>query len=86
MHQIYAWKLAAEIKNQAEAGLLDTYESERVPHVQKYIDTAIKLGGLINATDPTNAFESSKKNTKNGTTMKSLYPELGVGLGSFLGE
>ena len=81
-----AWKLVAEIKNQAEAGLLDTYESERVPHVQKYIDTAIKLGGLINATDPTNAFESSKKNTKNGTTMKSLYPELGIGLGSFLGS
>jgi 3-(3-hydroxy-phenyl)propionate hydroxylase len=28
--------------------LLDTYQSERAPHVRESIELAVKLGGLIN--------------------------------------
>ena len=57
-----AWKIAAVIKKQSDKSLLDSYESERVPHVNTYIQTAIRLGGLINTTDPKRAFEVSKCN------------------------
>ncbi|MGX4804178.1 bifunctional 3-(3-hydroxy-phenyl)propionate/3-hydroxycinnamic acid hydroxylase MhpA [Bradyrhizobium guangdongense] len=43
-----AWKLAAIIRGDATAGLLDTYQSERLPHVREFIELAIRLGGVIN--------------------------------------
>ena len=50
-----AWKLAAVIGGQADAALLDTYQSERVPHVRTFIETAVRLGDLIHVTDPESA-------------------------------
>jgi len=43
-----AWKLARVLRVQADDALLDTYESERSPHVRAYIELAVRLGGLIN--------------------------------------
>lgn len=43
-----AWKLAAVLHGRAEADLLDTYQSERQPHVRQFIELAIRLGGVIN--------------------------------------
>jgi 3-(3-hydroxy-phenyl)propionate hydroxylase len=43
-----AWKLASVINGGAEASLLDTYQSERQPHVREFIELAIRLGGVIN--------------------------------------
>jgi 3-(3-hydroxy-phenyl)propionate hydroxylase len=43
-----AWKLADVIAGRAEASLLDTYQSERSPHVREFIELAIRLGGVIN--------------------------------------
>ena len=43
-----AWKLAAVIRDDASADLLDTYQSERQPHVREFIELAIRLGGVIN--------------------------------------
>lgn len=43
-----AWKLARVIRGNADAGLLDTYQSERQPHVREFIELAIRLGGVIN--------------------------------------
>lgn len=43
-----AWKLAAIIRDGAAPDLLDTYQSERLPHVRKFIELAIRLGGVIN--------------------------------------
>jgi 3-(3-hydroxy-phenyl)propionate hydroxylase len=42
-----AWKLAAMIKHGADDALLDTYQSERAPHVQFYIDLAINMGRVV---------------------------------------
>src|SRR5215475_1206071 len=43
-----AWKLRDVIAGRAEASLLDTYQSERSPHVREFIEVAIRLGGVIN--------------------------------------
>jgi 3-(3-hydroxy-phenyl)propionate hydroxylase len=43
-----AWKLAAIIRDGASPDLLDTYQSERQPHVREFIELAIRLGGVIN--------------------------------------
>ena len=50
-----AWKLEAVIKGRAGDDLLDTYESERSPHVHAFIDLAVRLGDVIQATDPEEA-------------------------------
>jgi 3-(3-hydroxy-phenyl)propionate hydroxylase len=43
-----AWKLASVIEGGAAPDLLDTYQSERLPHVREFIELAIRLGGVIN--------------------------------------
>jgi len=43
-----AWKLAGVIRDGAAPDLLDTYQSERQPHVREFIALAIRLGGVIN--------------------------------------
>jgi len=45
-----AWKLAAVIRGEADGALLDTYESERSPHVREFIETAVQLGAVIQTT------------------------------------
>ncbi|PIT03678.1 3-(3-hydroxyphenyl)propionate hydroxylase [Bradyrhizobium nitroreducens] len=43
-----AWKLDAVVRGNATRELLDTYQSERLPHVRQFIELAIRLGGVIN--------------------------------------
>lgn len=43
-----AWKLREVIAKGADARLLDSYQSERAPHVREFIELAIRLGGVIN--------------------------------------
>ena len=47
-----AWKLHAVLTGVASDDLLDTYESERAPHVQAFIELAVRLGDIIQTTDP----------------------------------
>lgn len=42
-----AWKLAAVVRDGADPALLDTYQSEREPHVRTYIELAIGMGQII---------------------------------------
>jgi len=42
------WKLARVLRGEASDALLDSYQAERAPHARAYIETAIRLGGLIN--------------------------------------
>lgn len=42
-----AWKLAAVAGGTAEARLLDTFQSERAPHVRATIDMAIMMGRMV---------------------------------------
>ena len=43
-----AWKLRDVVTGRADASLLDSYQSERSPHVREFIELAIRLGGVIN--------------------------------------
>ncbi|MDR5822988.1 MULTISPECIES: bifunctional 3-(3-hydroxy-phenyl)propionate/3-hydroxycinnamic acid hydroxylase [unclassified Caballeronia] len=47
-----AWKLGAVLRGEASESLLDTYESERSPHVREFIETAVQLGAVIQMTHP----------------------------------
>jgi 3-(3-hydroxy-phenyl)propionate hydroxylase len=45
------WKLADVVRGRAPEALLDTYESERSPHVREFIEAAVRLGAVIQTTD-----------------------------------
>lgn len=77
-----AWKLALWVRGHADERVLDSYQSERLPNVRKYVSTAIRLGGLINASDPEAALRLSQRADGGVTRMESLVSELGPGLGS----
>jgi 3-(3-hydroxy-phenyl)propionate hydroxylase len=47
-----AWKLHAVLRGRADDALLDTYGTERLPHVQAFIELAVQLGDIIQTTDP----------------------------------
>jgi 3-(3-hydroxy-phenyl)propionate hydroxylase len=50
-----AWKLDLVLRGRAGEGLLDTYTSERAPHVAAMIDTSVALGRIICVADPREA-------------------------------
>lgn len=50
-----AWKLDLVLADRAPAHLLDTYPSERVPHVRAMIDFSMALGRVICIADPAEA-------------------------------
>ena len=74
-----AWKLAAVLKDQLPSDLLDTYESERSPHVREFIETAVRLGGVIQATDPEVARERDARMAASPLVIKTPQPALGPG-------
>ena len=47
-----AWKLRMVVAGAADESLLDTCEAERGPHVREFIELAVRLGAVIQATDP----------------------------------
>jgi 3-(3-hydroxy-phenyl)propionate hydroxylase len=75
-----AWKLERVLRQGSPDQLLDTYQSERSPHVREYINLTIELGQVINHT----ALSLTKGNPANlgGGKQKisQLRPILGPGL------
>ena len=71
-----AWKIAA-IVGGADEGLIDTYQSERKANVTAYINTAIELGKLINATNTETRAGLEPRQMR--TTKPSLGPCLSLG-------
>lgn len=74
------WKLATLIQGETDDSILDSYGSERIPHVRTYIDTAIRLGRLINASDSREALDAAFRQPDGTTRMESISPPLGPGL------
>ncbi len=52
-----AWKLEMVIKGTAGEALLDTYQTEREPHVRGFIELAIAMGKVVCIQDPVAAAE-----------------------------
>lgn len=74
-----SWKLAAVVRGEAPETLLDTYGSERIPNVRVFIETAVRLGGLIHVTDPVKAAERDAMLRSNPQAMKTPAPPIGPG-------
>jgi len=75
-----AWKLAAVTSGQASELLLDSYESERLPHAREFIETAMRLGEIIQTTDPAVAALRDQRFAREGKTeIVNLSPAIGPG-------
>ncbi|MCE5973156.1 bifunctional 3-(3-hydroxy-phenyl)propionate/3-hydroxycinnamic acid hydroxylase [Sinirhodobacter sp. WL0062] len=79
------WKLALVCQGavsgaEAEA-LLDSYESERKPNAREYIQTAVRLGGLINTCGTETALRAALPSSDGSARMESIAPPLGAGIG-----
>lgn len=74
-----AWKLADVVEGAADDTLLDTYESERSPHVREFIETAVRLGGLIQTTDPEAARRRDAEMRAARPVFSTPSPQLGPG-------
>ena len=46
-----AWKLALCVKGAVSCDILDSYQEERAPNARSFIETAMRLGRLINSLD-----------------------------------
>ena len=75
-----AWKLAACACGAADDSLLDSYETERIPHVREYIETAARLGRLINTSNTSAALEAAFPQADGSARMASISPPLGPGV------
>lgn len=77
-----AWKLALVVRGVAPERLLDSYESERLPHVREFIALAVRMGGIIQTTDPAVAAERDRRLAAGGAPELLVYPtpQLGPGV------
>jgi 3-(3-hydroxy-phenyl)propionate hydroxylase len=77
-----AWKLAAVLDARAPDRLLDTYQSEREPHVRAVIETAVFAGSIVQTTDPDLARGRDEQLRADPTLMPSevVLPPLGPGV------
>jgi 3-(3-hydroxy-phenyl)propionate hydroxylase len=55
-----AWKLAAVVHGTSPLELLDTYQTEREPHVRAIVESAVNFGRLICTTDAAAAAERDR--------------------------
>lgn len=75
-----AWKLEAVAAGRASADLLDSYESERAPHVRAFVELAVRLGDIIQTTDPAAAQERDQR-FAGGEPEIFEFPSPGLGEG-----
>ena len=75
-----AWKLDLVLRG-ADTAVLDSYQSERAPHVLEFIQTAVRLGNIIQTTDPQVAAQRDRQFAEGGPQeIVNLSPPLGPGL------
>ena len=74
-----AWKLDAVVKGDASDTLLDSYESERLPHVRTFIDLAVRLGAVLQETDRDAACARDRRFAAGAEMFDYPQPQLGLG-------
>lgn len=74
-----AWKLAEVVHGRAPDSLLDSYETERAPHVREFIETAVRLGQVIQATDVEEAHRRDAQMLAKPQLFRTPEPTLGPG-------
>jgi 3-(3-hydroxy-phenyl)propionate hydroxylase len=76
-----AWKLRLVLRGEAAPSLLETYGTERRQHVRTFIDLAVRLGGVITATEPAEVDARNQQFRAGSPHMFDFpQPQLGVGL------
>ena len=74
------WKLLAVLRQGKPETLLDSYQSERHPHVREYIDLTIQMGQLINRTASAVVAGIATDPEDGPQTIGQLKPSLGPGI------
>ncbi len=74
-----AWKLAAVVKGGVPDALLDSYESERLPHVRTFIELAVRLGAVLQETDHEAARARDRRFEAGVEMFDYPQPQLGPG-------
>ena len=72
-----AWKLGRVVRGQSSATLLDTYESERKPHVTRFVALSAQLANEIEAMQPASDDGPAELPARE---MQTLRPRLGDGI------
>lgn len=75
-----AWKLQHVVRGRTDPGLLDTYQSERAPHVREFIELAVRLGGLINTKAMEAGLATGVSRKDAPAKLEVRKPQLGPGL------
>jgi 3-(3-hydroxy-phenyl)propionate hydroxylase len=75
-----AWKLSDVVIGAADERLLDTYESERAPHVRIFIEEAVRLGRIIRDTERAVASGGSAVARREQQKFVTPDPKLGPGV------
>ena len=74
------WKLAAVKRGAAEDSLLDTYESERLPHARFWVEQATNAAGFMQTTNAEVATQRDAFIRANPAASAPVAPALGPGL------
>lgn len=75
-----AWKLVDVVRGRAGPSLLDSYEAERGPHVRAFVQEAIRLGDIVQVTDPEAVAARDRQMAENSQFLRTITPRLGPGL------
>lgn len=74
------WKLDLVKRGLADGSLLDTYETERRPHAQFWVEQAVAAAGFLQTTDPETAGQRDAYIRANPLSAAPVSPSLGPGL------
>ena len=75
-----AWKLDWVLKGLAPQSLLDSYQQEQSPHVRAFIQEAVRIGEILQVTDPAAAARRDQELVERPQMLSSIRPSLGAGL------
>ncbi|NWN89579.1 MAG: bifunctional 3-(3-hydroxy-phenyl)propionate/3-hydroxycinnamic acid hydroxylase [Micrococcaceae bacterium] len=75
-----AWKLDLVKRGQAKDSILDTYESERKPHAQFWVEQAVTAAGFLQTTNSEEAAHRDANIRANPMAAAPVSPPLGAGL------
>lgn len=75
-----AWKLHWVLKGLAPQSLLDSYQQEQASHVRAFIQEAVRIGDILQVTDPDAAARRDQELAERPQMLTSIRPSLGAGL------
>ena len=75
-----SWKLDAVLSGAADLDFLNTYESERAPHVRGIIEMSIAVGNLVLMSDPEQARQRDEMLRSGQAPRAPIFPRLGSGI------